>query len=217
MMNNKQSLSDLLDDQCSSADLDALLKDRDSNDTWYRFQSVSAIIKDEHSAHTCSEFYNQISEKIALEPAIISAPKANQQQSKNNDNVIQFKRLGGGFAIAASAAFATFISVQTLQVAEHIEPQGQTFAVDRDSRENTVSPNVSKNVEVQDSLEQSELDMFNFLYLREASSSGRGGLAPVGSKYVKTYRFSAEQWQKLMEDAASQKQVKPSEEKLEKE
>jgi len=207
-MKNRQSLSDLLDERCSSDDLDALLKDSDANDAWYRYQAVSAIIKDEHSAHTCSEFYTQVHGKIALEPAIISAPKNSQKQLPNDNNVVQLKRLGGGFAIAASAAFATFMSVQTLQVAEHIEPQNQTFAVD--TSENAVSPNINKSVEAQDPSEPPEIDMSNFLYLLETNPSGRAGLAPVGGKYVKTYRFSAEQWQQMMENAAASQQLEAS-------
>jgi len=214
MMDKKQSLSDLLDDQCSSVDLDSLLNDEKSVEGWYRYHSVSAILKDEYSAHSHVDFCREISSKIADEPAIIAVPKVkpNIENTHNNvvnsDNVVQLRRAGGGLAIAASAAFATFFSVQTLQVSDQITPDNQTVIANSSTSPIISDSKIPDQLSVAESLEQSELEFFNELYIQEANR-------PVGGEYVKTYRFSAEQWQQILLNASRQQNKLQTEVKTE--
>jgi len=213
MMDKKQSLSDLLDGQCSSVDLDSLLKDEKSVEGWYRYHSVSSILKGEYSAHSHVDFCKQLSAKIADEPAIIAAPQAKTGKIKNNpnqapnDNVVQFKRAGGGLAIAASAAFATFFSVQTLQVSDQITPNNQTLVANSSANPIISDSKAPEQLSVAESLELSELEFFNEKYIQGANR-------PVGGEYVKTYRFSAEQWQQILRNAALQQNQLQAEEKI---
>ena len=206
MMNKKQSLSDLLDDQCSSVDLDSLLSDDKSVEGWYRYHSVSAIIKDEYSAHSHVDFCKNISAKIADEPAIIASPRTEiSHTSDSSNNVVQLRRSGGGLAIAASAAFATFFSVQTLQVSDQITPDNQTVIANNSANPIISDSKTLDQVSAAESLEQSELEFFNELYIQEANR-------PVGGEYVKTFRFSAEQWQQILQNAARQQSKLQAEE-----
>ena len=200
-MNKKQSISELLDDQCSSTDLDSLLCDNEATETWYRYHTVSAIIKDEYSAHCHQSFYTQVSGKIADEPAIVASPKKDKVASLKPGELVHFKRATGGLAIAASAAFATFISVQSLQVADQDNPQSSSLVAES-AVETLPNIKINEKANIQNSLEQTELDIFNLLYVREANASGRSEYTPVGSEVVKTYRFSAEQWQQIVREAA---------------
>lgn len=216
MVNENKSLSDLLDDQCSSVDLDSLLSDPKTTDRLYRYQTVSAILKNEYSAYASVDFCRSISAQIVDEPAILAAPASDNVKKSATSSVTvakstEIRRIGGGFAIAASVAMATFFSVQTLQVSQLSSVEQQTAAV-----EPVVSDNLVTTHEV-DSLEQTELEAFNGLFLEEARRSEFGSFAPVGGEYVRTIRFSAEQWQQMLQDAVRQQAEKKAAEKAERE
>ena len=109
---DKQHLSDLLDD-CSSAEaVDKLLADEAHGEAWYRYNTVSAVLKKEHSAFSSFDFTQAISAQIEQEPAILSRPKP---KKSNVSTIGQFwKRTGGGLAIAASVAYAMIFSVEMM-------------------------------------------------------------------------------------------------------
>jgi len=130
----------LLDEQCSEAELDNLLAENDISESWYRYHTVSALLKGEHSANADFDFCSQVSDKIANEPAIIAAPKRAAKVIHIAERP-EVRRIGGGFAIAASVAIATFFSFQTLQVADNSAfPTNQTA-----ESQNTLSKPVNGN------------------------------------------------------------------------
>ena len=107
-LTNDQFISDLLDDCAAAEVVDEILSNEQDCETWYRYNLVSSVLKEEQSAYCHYEFTRSIAAQIADEPAIIARPK-------KPSNVIQFwKRAGGGFAVAASVAFAMVFSVQML-------------------------------------------------------------------------------------------------------
>lgn len=109
-----QHLSDLLDNCATSEAIGQVLSDEQDCETWYRYNLVSSVLKREESAFSDYEFTQSIAVQVANEPAIISRPK---QVSP----VIQFwKRAGGGFAVAASVAFAMVFSVQMLDTSSDL-------------------------------------------------------------------------------------------------
>lgn len=198
------SISDLLDDQCQSSNIDELLVDPQADEALYRYQTVSNILRNQQSEMATSLFCQQVSDKIAPEPAIIAAPAVNAKvsNSKMNSNIIPFKKIGGGFAIAASAAFATFFSVQTLQIADkgQMIESSTTIAKVEDPASSRV------NVEIVDSLEQTELEFSSEAFRYGAWRSGNVDVKQVSGSFVKTIRFSAEQWQEML-DRAAQRQA----------
>jgi len=214
---NSQLLSDLLDDQCISDDFEKLLESTDTVNDWYRYHTVSAILRSEDHVQATQSFCQQVSAKIADEPTIIGAPMVNHQAQDNDDvrtaTVTPIRRFGGGLAIAASAAFATFFSVQILQVSENILPDG--------SNQQSVASNINGDnsipkiaVEIADSLEQTELELFSDSFKGEAWNSGNIAKQQVSGAYVKTIRFSAEDWQKMLDRAVRLKTEKEAAAKL---
>ncbi len=206
MSNTNKSLSDLLDDQCTSVDLDNLLKDSDAKHSWHRYNAVSAILKGEYSADASVDFCQEISAKIADEPAILAAPKPVQTEIRPMN--AEIKRFGGGFAIAASMAFATFFSFQTLQVSNTISPTDDISSQIAQSAGSDINTNSA--ITIEKSAEQLELEEFNDLYMSLARVSELDSIAPypttnVSGAYVKTHRISAEQWQQILQAAAARK------------
>ena len=205
MVEKNKLLSDLLDEKCHTSDLDDLLVSDAISESWYRYHTVSAIIKDQHSASASFDFCNQISAKIADEPAIIAAPKyqRNRPQNSNIQPIIaQFKRASSGFAIAASVAVATFFSFQTLQVAQDSATPDTQIASefsDSNSTQNSVESSKTAAAYEFDATEQFELDIFNDRYIRDLRRSDKGNIAPVSGEFVRTVRFSAEEWQAILE------------------
>jgi len=212
MLRNNESLSNLLDDQCASADLDDLLKNEKTLSKWYRYQAVSAVLKDQHSADANFDFCQAISAKIAEEPAMIAIPAESASEKSTSEKlnnksaeVISFRRFGGGFAIAASAAFATFFSVQSLQVSSELSPsERQTAEITTSNTDNSVSDFAIGASPIY-SHEQNELEFFNNLYLQEVSRSENVAFEQVGGVYAGTLRISAEQWQQLLQRAVQQR------------
>ncbi len=205
MVEKNKLLSDLLDEECHSSDLDDLLESDDLKESWFRYHTVSAIIKDQHSANASLDFCNQISAKIAEEPAILAAPKSKQpitQKSNVIPFVAEFKRTSGGFAIAASVAVATFFSFQTIQVAqEDVATEAQIASQSNElnnSRDVVESTPTAAGYEI-DATEQFELDIFNDRYIQDLRRSDKGSFAPVSGEFVRTVRFSAEEWQAILE------------------
>jgi negative regulator of sigma E activity len=209
MVNKSQSLSDLLDDQCSADELEQLLVDSETNDQWFRYQAVSAILKNEYSANASTDFCQSISQKIAGEPAIISAPA--MKSKHNNAEIHQFpteiKRFGGGFAIAATVAFATFFSVQTMQVAElDVDlDDGSVASVTTSSNNEVSAASTLSSNNATDYNEQAEAEIFKNLYFQDSRRKKKGGIAQVSGEYVKTIRFSAEQWQVILQRSLDEK------------
>jgi len=204
---NSQLLSDLLDDRCISDDFEKLLENTDTTSDWYRYHTVSAILRNENSVQATPSFCQHVSNKIADEPTVIGAPVVNQARTDTfrTNTVTPIRRFGGGLAIAASAAFATFFSVQTLQVSENILPvdtNQQSIA----SNASSLVPKVA--VEIADSLEQTELELSSGIFKAEAWNSGSIANQQVSGAYVKTIRFSAEDWQKMVDRAVRLKAEK---------
>lgn len=204
MSKTNKSLSDLLDDQCSSADLDSLLNDQYVSESWHRYNAVSAILKEEYSVNANIDFCKKISAKIADEPAILAAPRP--QQIKNKPFIAEIRKISSGFAIAASVAFATFFSVQTLQVSSDLSPSNKNSVEVNQSNSESVAVEKTSMPISNDSLEQLELESFNDILMLQARKSEQESIAPfatsVGGEYVKTIRISAEQWQQIVRKAA---------------
>ena len=204
MVEKNKLLSDLLDENCNSNQLDDLLESEDITESWYRYQTVSAIIRDQHSANASFEFCNQISAKIADEPAIIAAPKnvsIKSRQASIRPITQDVKRVGSGFAIAATLAVATFFSFQTLQLADEnnqVNPQVASQA-DLSTPIKTQVPTNALTSNEFDAAEQYELDIFNDRYINDVRRSDKGNFAPVSGEFVRTVRFSAEEWQAILE------------------
>lgn len=205
MVEKNKLLSELLDEECHSSDLDDLLDSDDINESWYRYHTVSAIIKGQHSASASLNFCEQISAKIADEPAIVAAPRIPTGGTKES-NILpfigEFKRTGSGFAIAATVAVATFFSFQTIQVAQ----EGivtETQIASQSNQPNDI-PNVVESTQIIagneiNATEQFELDIFNDRYIQDLRRSDKGSFAPVSGEFVRTVRFSAEEWQAILE------------------
>jgi negative regulator of sigma E activity len=204
MIDKNELLSDLLDDQCSTEELSQLLNDKDTTNSWYRYSAVSAILKNECSAHVNIEFSQRISALIADEPAIIAtkSSRAVNTSAVNNTNVVQFKKTFGGFAVAASVAVATFFSVQTLQVSELSVNETKLIA---SSNSDTSKDNNNQSVEAISNINSPKQynDLFQF--------NAIGSEVPVGAEYVRTIRFSAEQWQEILKKASEQKAIQTQE------
>ncbi len=206
MVDTNKLLSDLLDENCSSNNLDDLLEDKHAIESWYRYHSISEIIKGQNSADASLKFCQQISAKIADEPAIIAAPRQESSHPVNAQVVplnAEIKKVGGGFAIAASVAVATFFSFQSTQIAQHDAPQGtQVASKQQASPENTVATNPTNQQMA--AAEQYQMDIFNDRYIRDLRRSDKGNIAPVSGEFVRTMRFSAEEWQAILEKSLEQ-------------
>ena len=104
-------LSDLMDDNLTDEAIEQLSSEDVDAETWFRYQTVSAVLKNEHSAYSNYAFTQSISAKIAEEPA-------HSVNSQNLDNVVHlesrlsWRRFTGGLAVAASVAFAMVFSIQ---------------------------------------------------------------------------------------------------------
>lgn len=210
MSKRNEFLSDLIDDQCSSSDFDSLLNDKNAIECWYRYSTVNAILKDEYSANASVDFCKEISKKIADEPSIIAAPRSTHTVIRSAS--AEIKRFTGGLAIAASFAFATFFSVQTMQVSDDTIPvNGSTAEVELPTAGDLAATQSkqSLSVNMEDNLEQMELELFNDIFMSRARESEKDSIAPfatrVGAEYVKTIRFSAEQWQEILRRNAKNK------------
>ena len=112
-LGKSQYLSDLLDDQVSDKAVEHLLSDSDESsreqaETWYRFNLVSAVLNKSHSAHASFDFTQSISAKIADE-VVYSLPVSNVVPIRST-----WRKNFGGFAMAASVAFAMVFSVQMM-------------------------------------------------------------------------------------------------------
>lgn len=224
MTNKNKLLSDLLDDECSSEDLDSLLRDTDNLNSWYRYNTVSSLLKNEYSNQASIDFCQQVSAQIAEEPAIIAAPapikkQANKAKQSNNvqGNVFSIKGFSGGFAIAASVAVATFFSIQTIQSPVEVNSFNQQAMEQSQSVNSANDSQVAESTKVtishNDILEQAELEVYNGLFLQEAQRTQGSGFAPVSSEYVKTIRFSADEWQQIMQKAVKKQAEKEALEK----
>ncbi len=206
------SLSDLIDEQCSSDDLEILFKEPEMKAHYYRYQTVSTVLKGEYSANASIDFCQSIHDKIADEPAILAAPRPSTTK-----RYFKAAKFSSGFAIAASVAVATFFSIQTLQVSGEFPSNQESFVQSEDVLSNSLAATsdetINNNLQ-QNNLEQDELELFNDIFMQQARQSELDSIAPfatrVGGKYVKTIRFSAEQWQKILEQnkIKQQKQTK---------
>ncbi len=117
-----QAISDLMDDLASSQSIDDILADDSNNKTWHRYQTISAVLKNQHSAYSDFSLTQSISAQIAKEPVY-----SQQNDQTVSNNVIEFsawqswRKLSGGLAVAASVAFAMVFSVQFID--SPVEPQ----------------------------------------------------------------------------------------------
>jgi negative regulator of sigma E activity len=210
MVDKNKLLSDLLDEKCRSNQIDDLLDTDQINQSWYRYHSVSALIKGQHSANASFDFCNEISQKIAQEPAIIAAPKATSSTPVNADIYslsTDFKKFTSGFAVAATVAAVTFFSLQTTQVVEPEQLGSQVASGPQTSLPSNDTSNSSINANLL-SAEQYELDIFNDRYISDLRRSDKGNIAPVSGEFVRTVRFTAEEWQAILEKSLEkQKQL----------
>lgn len=214
---NRQRLSDLLDNRCDSSDFDKLLEHADSKEVWYRYQTASSVLRNEHSTHTTLSFCQEISAKLAGEPAIIAtsittpakekpSQSLNSRQKTANQKVATvspIRRFSGGLAIAASAAFATFFSVQTLQLSDSSQPDSSMQQAAAGGAGNRSTAKVS--AEISGSLEQTQLEFSSDLYKLGILRSGQVSQQQVSDAYVETVRLSAEEWQNLLKRSAKRK------------
>ncbi|PCI73111.1 MAG: hypothetical protein COB38_01620 [Gammaproteobacteria bacterium] len=207
--------SDLLDEQIASEELSELLKEDGVNESFYRYNLVSKILREEVNAPVSMGFINAVSKKIDAEPTIF-APSSDSSSTdrlsinKSNNNVIplfsKIKKLTGGMAIAASVAVATFISVQSVQVAND-----GVFNSDIATQQS--SPILQKKAIVTpeaidpenywlETAEQKELEFFNDMFMSKARQSEQEAIAPfaraVRGQSVGTIRFSKEQWENIL-------------------
>jgi negative regulator of sigma E activity len=142
-----EQLSDLMDDRGDQQTLDQLLASNEQQaKTWYRYNLVSAVLNKQDSVHSSFEFSQMISDKIAKEPVLTSQKSA---------EVISFwKKATGGFAIAASVAFAMVFSVQMMNQAPQSLSGNNTIA-----EQNNALPSESGQTNVlMSSAEQTQLD-----------------------------------------------------------
>ncbi|MCF6194922.1 MAG: hypothetical protein L3J46_11385, partial [Kangiellaceae bacterium] len=77
-----------------------------------------------------------------------------------------------------------------------------------DTNQQSIADTVNRNssvpkvaVEIADSLEQTELELSSGIFKAEAWNSGNIANQQVSGAYVKTVRFSAEEWQKMVDRA----------------
>lgn len=162
--NNNQYLSDLLDGCVSKEGMQALLPegeeiDREQEEAWYRYNTVRAVLNKENSAYSSFEFTQSISAKIAQEPSIVARSKVNKlalaDGSESSVHYIDtWKKMTGGFAIAASVALAMIFSVELTHNNMNTEGTGglQTVAT-----EPAMSPEVLPVTFIDDA-EQAKLD-----------------------------------------------------------
>ncbi|MBV1908722.1 MAG: sigma-E factor negative regulatory protein [Kangiellaceae bacterium] len=211
MVENKELLSDLLDERCDSVDIDNLLADEHISEEWFRYHAVSAILRDEHSAHSSLNFCNEISAKISDEPAIVAFPKPQTSRiSGDLTRKSEVRRIGSGFAIAASVAIATFLSVQTTQIAQD-QPSSSEFTAStptesaKTTKDSTSYDSIALSNDL-NSNEQVELELFNDAYLQDFQRNDKGNFAPVAGEFVRTVRLSAEEWQALLASSAKRQQ-----------
>lgn len=107
-------LLDLLDDCVTDEAIESLLANEQQAKAWYRHHTISSALKQQHSAYSSYQFTQAIAAKISNEPAIIAIPKPLFNST--------WKKVSGGFAIAASVAFVMIFSVQLMD-----SPQIQNF------------------------------------------------------------------------------------------
>ncbi|PHS20181.1 MAG: hypothetical protein COA86_02515 [Kangiella sp.] len=211
-------ISDLLDEQIASEELSELLKEDGVNESFYRYNLVSKILRKEANAPVSMDFINAVSQKIDGEPTVF-APSADSRstdsQSLNDstNNVIplfsKIKKLTGGMAIAASVAIATFISVQSVQVAN--DGVFKSDIANQQSEEQIKMPTIASNAGVEsvepakfllETAEQRELEFFNDMFMSKARQSEQEAIAPfaraVRGQSVGTIRFSKEQWENIL-------------------
>lgn len=181
LQDRASQLSDLLDDCGQSAELDKLLADSEQMESWYRYNLVRSVLKNENSAYSSFQFTQAVSAKIAGEPAILSRPAS----SKSNNPPI-LRRFAGGFAIAASVAFAMVFSVQMM-------PSGSMQA-GVETATTTLNPSVESLIKQtpQDLAEQHKLDEIQLILDRmsqqrqDVNQQLVGGPVMVKSFIVKT-------------------------------
>ena len=213
-------VSDLLDEQIAPEELSKLLKEDGVNECFYRYNLVSKILREEANAPVSMDFINAVSQKVDAEPTVL-APSSDSRSadgiateipSINNstNNVIplfsKIKKLTGGMAIAASVAVATFISVQSVQVADDAvfnsdianQPTKQINPMASDTGIESVEP---ANLWLE-TAEQKELELFNDRFMSKARQSEQEAIAPfaraVRGQSVGTIRFSKEQWENIL-------------------
>ncbi len=232
-------VSDLLDEQIASGELSELLKEDGVNESFYRYNLVSKILREEANAPVSMDFINTVSQKIDAEPTIF-APSSDRhsenglsedsQSIKNSTNNViplfsKIKKITGGMAIAASVAVATFISVQSVQVADD-----GVFNSDIATQQS--SPIIQKNPIVTpeaidpenywlETAEQKELEFFNDKFMREARrQSEQDAIAPlaraVRGQSLGTIRFSKEQWENILRRSNRLNEAKKTKEEIQK-
>ncbi len=211
-------VSGLLDEQITSEELNELLNEEGVNETFYRYNMVSKILHDEVTGSVSLDFVNLVSQKLDNE-TLISTPF---------NNVIplfsKIKKITGGMAIAASVA--TFVSVQTVQVAQDDDlfgsgvvvqsSQAQTLPADAIVSKNTIDP---ANYWLE-TAEQKELELFNDKFMSKARQSEQESIAPfartVRGQRIGTIRFSKEQWQYILRRSTRLKEAKKENDKANK-
>ena len=108
---SQSHLSDLMDDNLSDEAIEQLLSDDAQAESWFRYQTVSAVLKNEHSAFSEYAFTQSTSAKIAEEPTYSQTPQT-QSNVVSLESRLSWRRFTGGLAVAASVAFAMVFSIQ---------------------------------------------------------------------------------------------------------
>ncbi|MFT6734054.1 MAG: sigma-E factor negative regulatory protein RseA [Polaribacter sp.] len=213
---SEQLVSDLLDEQITTKALDELLSKEDVNESFYRYNAVSKVLRDELVAPVNMDFVSSLIKKLDNEPTILvpltntspnQIPNNHRQDTPNNVIPLfsKIKKLTGGMAIAASVAVATLISVQSFQVVNDEGVFNSDIAIlPEESKVNNVSIEPANNW--LETAEQKELEVFNDMFMSKARQSEQEAIAPfaraVRGQSLGTIRFSKEHWEYLLRRSA---------------
>lgn len=221
-LDSEELVSGLLDEQITSEELSELLSDDRVNESFYRYNLVSKVLREELIAPVSMDFVNSVSQKLDSEPTILApSTKTQHLQTSSNtstNNVVplfsKIKKLTGGMAIAASVAVATFVSVQSVQIADHEGVFNSELATQQSAQQsikqtaslavdaNNAAESIEPANEWLDTAEQKELEFFNDMFMSKARQSEQGSIAPfarvVRGQRIGTFRYSKEEWEYIL-------------------
>ena len=191
---SNQDLSDLMDGMVSDEALENILASEKQGETWFRYQTASAVMKGESSAYCSYDFTQSVAAKLAMEPEHSAVSDEVVEDQPKEAEVIElgrwqpWRRFGGGLAVAASVAFAMVFSVQMMNEAPSVELQpGTTIA---SGAEGQMVPGTELTND--DKLQQRQLDDIQQILNRSRNNFGvneqfvSGNEAFVGSLIVET-------------------------------
>lgn len=116
----KEWLSALVDSQADLKDLDQVVHCDDNKDTWLRYHLIGDVMRDDNATPVDINLVDSIEAAIAKEATIVSLAAHRSWREKLKDSVIvqkgsKFVGKSAQFAVAASVALVTVLSVQQYQ------------------------------------------------------------------------------------------------------